>query len=386
MSFLDDLKGIPSTPPRRVPTTPQVFGLAGQTAGTAVPVPSRPTTTGSGGGNNQRPPRGGGAQTPALTITREEAGLPSLPGQPDPFEQMREWQREQERMANEIKRQSAYDFARELARAYDLGEGIVDRLIDFVANKGYTDTAIRLAMQDTPEYKERFAGIEMYRKNFAEDIAAGRKAAPLTPADYIKAEKDYQEILNRYGLQPLATRGTYAKLIGGDVSAAEVTDRIVNVYDKIRNADDVLKEQIRTFFPMYNESDFAYAMLTGTSPEDMANVLKNKLSGAEISSEAARAGVGIGYERAMELQSLGVSRSLARAGYSNIATQQRRLGMLGSIYETDITDLQTELEAEQFQGLASQRRKRLQERETAEFSAKAGTSQVSLAQQAGGSF
>jgi hypothetical protein len=282
------------------------------------------------------------------------------------------------------KRQSAYDLLKELANAYDIGEGIADRIINLIVDKGYTNTAVRLELQNTPEYKERFQGIQLYNKNFANDIAAGRKAAALTPADYIKAEKDYQEILTRYGLGNLATRGTYATLIGGDVSAAEVTDRIVNVYDKIRNADEVLKTQLQSFFPSYNESDFAEVLLTESTPEGMANRLKNKLAAAEISSEASRAGLGLDAARALELQAMGVSRTLARTGYSKIADQQQRLGMLGSIYETDVTDLQTELEAEQFQGLASQRRKRLTSQEGATFSGRAGTSQVSLGQSAPG--
>jgi hypothetical protein len=281
-------------------------------------------------------------------------------------------------------RQSAYDLAKELANTYGIGESIADRIIKLVVDEGYTATAVRLAIQNTPEYKERFQGIELYNKNFANDIAAGRKAAAPTPADYIQAEKDYQEVLTRYGLGNLANRGTYATLIGGDVSVAEVTDRVVNVYDKIKNADSVLKAQLKAFFPSYNESDFAEVLLTESTPEGMANKLKNKLAAAEISSEASRAGLGLEAARALELQAMGVSRTLARAGYSQIATQQQRLGTLGSIYETDVTDLQTELEAEQFQGLASQRRKRLTSQEGATFSGRAGTSQVSLGQSAPG--
>ena len=304
--------------------------------------------------------------------------------QPPPEDPRITLQKMQQAAQTASDRQSAYDLARELANAYDIGESIADRIINLVVDKGFTGTAVRLELQNTPEYKERFQGIQLYNKNFANDIAAGRKAAAPTPADYIQAEKDYQEVLTRFGLGNLATRGTYATLIGGDVSAAEVTDRVINVYDKIRNADEVLKTQLQSFFPSYNESDFAEVLLTESTPEGMANKLKNKLAAAEISSEASRAGLGLDAARALELQAMGVSRTLARAGYSKISEQQQRLGMLGSIYETDVTDLQTELEAEQFQGLASQRRKKLTSQESATFGARAGTSQVSLGQSAAG--
>jgi hypothetical protein len=422
-NFLNELKGIPSRPNvfedfkntlKRPPQQPQArkpvpqpgsspTGGSGNrptvpqpgsspsvsvpqprsTPGVVTPPPSSPRKKGgSGGGGTGGSTGTGGADTGNGTSTGESEA--------DRLERLLEEQRRLAQMQRDAQiaaqRQSAYDIARELANAYDIGEGIVDRIINLVKDKGYTATAVRLAIQDTPEYKERFKGIQLYNQNFASDIAAGKKAAALTPADYIKAEKDYQEILTRYGLGNLATRDTYAQLIGGAVSAAEVTDRITNVYDKIRNADEVLKSQLADYFPDYNESDFAEVLLTGTSPEDMANRLKNKLSAAEISSEASRAGLGLDVRRAMELQSMGVSRTLARAGYSKIAEQQARLGTLGAIYQTDVTDLQTELEAEQFQGLASERRKRLTEQEKASFAGSAGVTQVSLQQRTAGQF
>lgn len=280
--------------------------------------------------------------------------------------------------ATAAQRQSAFDLLRKYAEDFDMPASIADRLIDLVANQGYTGTAITLELQNTPEFKERFAGIEAYKKAFASDIAAGKKAAAPTPSDYINLERNYQTVLTKYGLGELASRDTYAKLIGGDVSLAEVTDRVANVYDRVMNADDVLKQQLTQYFPTFGATDFARTLLTGTTPADMAGQLQRKLAAAEISSEAARAGLTTGVERAQELQAMGVSRGIARTGYSKIAEQKTGLERLSSIYQQDVTGLQTELEAEQFQGLASQRRKKLTEQEKSSFSGKAGTSQSSL--------
>lgn len=284
------------------------------------------------------------------------------------------------------KRQSAFDMLRSFAEAYDLPTTMADRLIDLVAVQGYTETAVNLELQKTPEFKERFAGIEKYKQNFASDIVAGRKAAAPTPSEYIRFEKSYQEVLNRFGLADLATRQTFSDLIGGDVSVAEVTDRIANVWDRMRSADDVLKTTLSTFFPMFGTVDFVKTLLTGKGPQDMAAQLQRKLAAAEISSEASRAGLTTEATRAEQLQAMGVSRNLARTGYSKIAEQQPVLQKLSEIYQQDITNLQQELEAEQFQGLASQRRKKLTETEQATFSGRAGTSTVSLAQQGKGTF
>ncbi len=288
--------------------------------------------------------------------------------------------------ATAAQRQSAFDLLRKYAEDFDMPASIADRLIDLVANQGYTGTAITLELQNTPEFKERFAGIEAYKKAFAGDIAAGRKAAAPTPSDYINFEKRYQDVLTRYGLGELANRDTYAKLIGGDVSVAEMTDRVANVYDRVMNADDVLKQQLTQYFPTFGATDFARTLLTGTTPADMAGQLQRKLAAAEISSEAARAGLTTGVERAQELQAMGISRGIARTGYSRIAEQKTGLEKLSGIYNQDISDIQTELEAEQFQGLASQRRKRLEQQEQGMFAGRSGTSQTSLSQGTAGTF
>ena len=277
------------------------------------------------------------------------------------------------------KRQSVYDFIRTRAEELGIGVAIADRIIDLVAQQGYSLRAVDIEIQTTPEYKARFAGIEKYKKNFASDIAAGKKAAQPTPAEYIAYEKDAQKVLNRFGLADLANQETYAELIGGDVSLLEVTERITDVYDRVQNADDVLKTQLSTYFPTYGTSDFARALLTGKTPQDMASQLKRRLTAAEISSEASRAGLTTSAERAEQLQAMGVSRTLARAGYAKISELQPTVSKLQSIYGgEEIT--QAELEAEQFQGLASQKRKKLEQTEQATFAGRSGTSQVSLSQ------
>lgn len=280
--------------------------------------------------------------------------------------------------------QSAFDLARGLASQFGLGEGIANRLIDMVSNQGYTPEAVNLAIQETPEFKERFKGLELYKKNFAADIEAGRKAMPPTPQQYIGFEQYYQEVLNRYGLGDLATRDTFAQFIGGDVSPMEVQERVEKVYDKVINADDLLKEQLRTYFPNLGTSDFAKALLTGASPEDMATQLQRKVSRAEISSEMARAGLGVRQPLAEELQTLGVTREEARKGFSRVAGALAPTQKLAQIYEGTAAGIEEELIGEELKGLQSQRRKRLQRQEQATFSGRSGLSTTSLQGQAAG--
>lgn len=327
-----------------------------------------------------------GKAAPKYVPPTEPTVPPVDPGASLAAEQRRQFELTQS-LQKQQQRQSAFDLAKSFAVQYGLGESIADRIVDLTVNQGYTETALTLALQQTPEYKTRFSGIEKYKQNYATDIAAGKKAQPLTPAQYIKAEQEYQEVLNRYGLKDLASQETFSELVGGDVSAIELKDRVENVYDKIRNADSVLKEQLATYFPTLTEADFAKSLLTGKNPEDMASSLKRRVSQAEISSEAARAGLGgLTVGRAAELEQMGLTKTIARAGYSRIAEQQTVLSKLGGIYNQDVTGLQTELEAEQFQGLASQRRKKLEQTEQATFAGRSGMSQASLSQGTAGTF
>jgi hypothetical protein len=251
--------------------------------------------------------------------------------------------------------------------------GFLDQLskvIDDYISQDYDVDTISVLLPQTDAYKTRFKG------NVARASAG---LSQLSPAEYIQAEEQYNEILKRFNLGDLATRDTYSTLIGGQVSAAELTDRVVNVYDRVRNADPALRAEIDRVESLgggLTDADFAKALLTG--PEG-ANELKRKISVAEITAEARTRNLGV--ERAEELQRLGVTRAQARAGFEQIRLTQPRLTQLSEMYtrETpEATELQTELEREQFQGLSSERRRRLAEQETASFMGSSGTQGIGL--------
>ncbi len=291
-----------------------------------------------------------------------------------------QWEAAQAAQA-ENTRVSAKAVAKTLAKNLGLKESIVDKISDLIINQGYTEESVQVAIRDLPEFKERFAGIDKYNKTFAAEIAAGKKAQAVDPYSYIQLEKDYQEILTRSGLGDMANQGTYAELIGGDVSVDETKARIVNVYDKINNADPLLKDVLKTYFPTLDNTDFAKALLTGKNPEDMANQLQRKVQRAEIGSEARRFNIQTGEQSINELEALGITREQARLGYSNISRNLSSTEKLARIYEGTSAGIQEELTSEQFKGLESQRRKKLQQKELAAFSGSSGTNVTSAFKQ-----
>jgi hypothetical protein len=327
--------------------------------------------------------RGGTAGAKPGYTPREEPTTEQVP------DWVLEFQRSQQRSEQaqiESQKVSARAVAKTLAAALGLRESIVDAIADLQINQGYTEQSVQVAMRDLPEFKERFAGMDKYNKNFAADIAAGRKAQVVDPFTYLELEKDYQEVLTRYGLGDMANTNTYAELIGNDVSVKEATDRVANVFDKINNADQLLKTQLQTYFPTLGTTDFAKALLTGKNPDDMAKQLERKYKRAEISSEMTRFNLQPSQTIATDLETLGVTREAARTGFGKVAEQLQPLSKLAQIYEGTTTGIEEELTSEQFRGLQSQRRKKLTEQEKATFGGSSGTSTVSLGTSVTGSF
>jgi hypothetical protein len=242
----------------------------------------------------------------------------------------------------------------------------LESLIDDYIKQDYDADTISVLLPQTKPYQERFKG------NIARATAG---LSQLSPAEYIRAEEQYNEVLKRFNLGSLSSRDTFASLISGQVSAAELTDRVVNVYDRIRNADPALKAELDRVRELsagqLSEADFAKALLTGDTG---ANELKRKISTAEISAEARTRGLET--TRAQQLEQLGVTREQARAGFEQIGLTQPRLTQLSEIYDKttpDASGVQEELEREQFQGMQSQRRRRLSEQEQTAFMGQSGT-------------
>ena len=254
-------------------------------------------------------------------------------------------------------------------------------ILEGYVKQDISPTVAPTLLEQTNVYKQRFIGNEARRQ---------KNLQQLDMAGYLNAERDYRELLKQNNLTALDSKETYAALIGGDVSVDEARDRIVNVFNKIDNADAVLKQNINQYFNQYGVTDptiqkqqVALAILGGNQA---SSALQKKLQKAQLRAGAQMAGLTVAEANVEELQkqaeSAGVADvyGLAKQGFSTLAQTQPTTEKLAQIYGEDTTSLQPELQQEAFFGLASQRRKKLQEKEQATFGGRAGTSTVSLAQ------
>lgn len=306
--------------------------------------------------------------TPDLgSLTDSEKETPTRDYQQEYYDQLR---REE--------RRSAYDLLKDTFESYGLNELVPD--VERFFQQGLAPREATLALRETAAYQERFRGNE------------GRRAlglAAFTEGEYLSAENVYSELLRSTGLESIANRKTFASLIGGAVSVAEAQDRIENVFSRIDNAGEDLKQQLGQYFSQYGVSDpakqradIAAAILGG--PET-AQTLQRQLQKAELRAGAARARFEVTEQRVEQLQkqleSAGVSDvySTAKAGFSTLSETQPLTETLAERYKVGTEGLVQELEQEAFFGLQSQRRKKLQEQEKATFAGQSGTTQVSLA-------
>jgi hypothetical protein len=224
-----------------------------------------------------------------------------------------------------------------------------------------------------------------YLERFAGNKALMDKGLPtLDDALYLKAENEYEKIFKAYGVGSLASRGTYATLIGNRMDAADVTDRIKIGYDRLK-ADKYVEAAFRQFYPSISQGDIVAAML---NPLEMKDALERKATAAEIAGSAAAQGLSTGQARAEELVAFGIDKTKAQAGYRYAAQALPKGTMLSQIsQEEGITYNQQLVEDIKFKQnvKAQEEEQRLINKEQNRFKAQSGVaSSKSLASQSRG--
>jgi len=267
--------------------------------------------------------------------------------------------------------QSAYSLLFSEFERYGLG-ALVAPLQSFIV-EGLSPAEFTLRLRETDAYKKRFAAN-------ASRIQKGLRA--LSEAEYIGLEDQYQNVMRNYGLPAsyyargdMGRQEGFEKFIAGDVSAAELEDRIVTAQNRVINAAPEVSRALREFYPDITGGDIlAYAL----DPEQALNNIKRKVTAAEIGAGAMQAGLGTTRTRAEELAAFGVTSAQAREGFQTIGGFLPRASQLGDIYGKAGMGPYTQTTAEQevfgTTGAvdAERKRRQLAQLETAQFSGQAG--------------
>jgi hypothetical protein len=280
-------------------------------------------------------------------------------------------------------RKSAYDLLYQQFAKYGL-QALVTPLEGLI-KEGVPASEFAIRLRDTDAYQKRFA---------ANKARINKGLAALSEAEYIGLEDQYQNIMRRYGMpESYYTRGEmgrqegFEKLIGGDVSAAELETRVSSAYDRVINTNPEVLQSLKSFYPNITNGDIlAYAL----DPDKALTDINKKITAAEIGGAALGAGLGIGMARAEELGAFGVSKAQAQQGYQTIADILPSAAKLSSIYAKQGLGEYNQAVAEQEvfgisgAATAAQKRRKLTELETAQFSGQTGVG--ALARERAGQF
>ena len=280
-------------------------------------------------------------------------------------------QREKEQ---QMQRESIISIMSDRLKRYNL-TGLIPT-IKRLAQEGATESTITFALQETEDYKRRFKANE-------DRIKKGLQV--LTPAEYLNLEDGYRQILRSYGLNQFDTDDYVNQFIGNDVSAAELSNRVVTAVQRVRNADPAIAATLRDYYGIGDTDLVAYVL----DPNQQFPKIQTQVAAAEIGAAARLQGIQPGVAVSEQLARQGITQAEAQRGYATIADVLPTAEKLSGIYGTTMPGYGlADAEQDVFNTLASAQRKRknLIGREIAEFGGAAGLSRSALGKQTGGTY
>jgi hypothetical protein len=245
--------------------------------------------------------------------------------------------------------------------------------------------AIPDALRNTEAYQTRFSANDAR-------IKAGLRA--ISPAEYLRLEDQYQEVMRNYGLPDSYYKpGQYGKqegfekLIASDISNTELEDRISTAQKRVINSNPEVTAALKQFYPDITDGDIlAYTL----DPKNAIENIKRKVTAAEIGGAAlTQKGITTSLARAEELQKYGVDKAAATEGYSAIGAGLQRGSELASIYgESPYTQATAESEIFKLSGQqeARKQRQKVTGLEKATFGGQTGLTSGALARDRAGGY
>lgn len=214
---------------------------------------------------------------------------------------------------------------------------------------------------------------------------------PKSANELFNSVEGYKEVIDKYSLsKKYLDKESLKNYVKNNVTVKDLAERANVATLKSVNQDPAYVEALQKLGYISTAADLKDFFLDPKIGQEQLNI--NRTTGAFTAEAIRRAKSGIQFnsERfksiAQTMVEKGISEtgaaSLAAEGFENIAAQLGTTTKLSGMYETQrqatMGQIQSELETEQFGGLASERRKRLTEQEIRAFQGSAGTTASSL--------
>lgn len=241
-------------------------------------------------------------------------------------------------------------------------ESLAGKIYEYVKN-GYSPDTVSILLQDTPEYKQRFAGNEKRR-------AAGLPV--LSPAEYLATEASYRQIMQSAGMPSgfYDSHSDFNDWIGKNISPSEVQSRV----EMATQATILSNPDYRKALNQMGIDDAhltAYFLDTNRA----LPYLQKAAATAQVGAEALRSGLSFDQTYAEQLSTMGVSADQARQGYQQVAGELGTMGALGTIYGDAWSQRQSESAVFGTEGSAAAqtKQKRLLSQERGAFGGREGS-------------
>lgn len=201
---------------------------------------------------------------------------------------------------------------------YGLGS-LAGKIYDYVKN-GYSSDTISILLQDTKEYKARFAANEARTK-------AGLPV--LSPADYINTENAYRQLLRSSGLPEgfYDSNKDFTEWIAKDVSPTEIQSRVDLATQATALANPYFKQALNQM-----GIDDGHMAAYFLDVDRALPLLQKAAATAQVGGAALAQGLTFDKTFAEQLATSGVSASEAQQGFSQVAQELGTMKELGNIY------------------------------------------------------
>lgn len=212
----------------------------------------------------------------------------------------------------------AYMALKSIFDSYGLGS-LADKIYGYVKNGESADT-ISIELQDTPEYKARFAGNELRK-------ASGLPV--LSPADYLATESSYKQIMQQSGMPTgfYDQNSDFNNWIGKNISPSEIQSRV----DMASQATTLSNPDYRKALNQMGIDD-AHITAYFLDTNKALPYLQKAAATAQVGAEALRQNLQFDQGYAEQLATMGISADTARQGYQQIAGELDTMKALGGYY------------------------------------------------------
>lgn len=205
---------------------------------------------------------------------------------------------------------SALSFIRDLLASYGLPSSLADWAWAEIVG-GSSAEEVSLALQERPEFAERFPAIARRR-------AAG--LTPISPAEYVAYEQAAGQLLRGAGLPPgfYDGRDDFTELLANDVSLNELNQRVSSEgWERVASAPPEVRDAFGQFFGVQGDAALAAFFI---DPQRATPTLRRMAAQADIAGRARLAGgLNLDVERAGQLADLGIQGLQAQQAAANVA-------------------------------------------------------------------